>query len=42
MREFKSLKEGIVGHKIMGELCGVLSYFADKYINSEIGRYTPE
>lgn len=38
---FKTLDESLDAMKIMGELTGSLTYFAHKYINQEIDRYTP-
>ena len=40
---FKSLREDAAAFKIMGALCGVLTYYADQYINSNLVRYyTPK
>lgn len=38
----KTLEEGLESFKIMGELCGALTYYARVYINREIDRYTPD
>jgi len=38
---FKTLNTDLDSMKVMGELCGVLVYFASEYVNKNIGRYTP-
>ena len=38
---FKTLKKDINSMKIMGELCGVLIFYADRYVNKNLDRYTP-
>ncbi len=38
---FKTLDESLDAMKIMGELTGALTFFAHKYVNREIDRYTP-
>ena len=38
---FKTLHEDLEAMKIMGELCGALTFFASQYINANIHRYTP-
>jgi hypothetical protein len=37
----KTLWEGREGMIIMGKLCGLITYYADCYINQNIDRYTP-
>ena len=40
---FKSLNEDAGAFKVMGALCGVLTYYAGQYINSNLVRYyTPK
>ena len=36
---FKTLREDAAAFKIMGALCGVLTYYAGQYINSNLVRY---
>lgn len=38
---FKTLDENLDAMKIMGELCGALTYFETQYVNKELDRYTP-
>lgn len=38
----KTLKRDLESEKAMGELCGVLHYYAHRYVNQEIHRYTPQ
>ena len=38
----KTLKRDLEAAKIMGELCGVLTYYASQYVNQNLLRYTPE
>lgn len=38
----KTLKRDLEAAKIMGELCGVLTYYASHYVNQNLLRYTPE
>lgn len=38
---FKTLSENLEAMQIMGELTGSLTYYAHKYVNQEIDRYTP-
>lgn len=38
----KTLKRSLEAAKIMGELCGVLMHYADRYVNRELRRYTPK
>ena len=38
---FKTLKTDIDSIKIMGELCGALTFYAHQYVNKHIDRYTP-
>ena len=37
----KTLKRDLEAEKIMGELCGVLHYYADQYVNRNLRLYTP-
>lgn len=36
----KTLERSLDAMKIMGEACGILTHFADKYVNSNLARYT--
>jgi len=36
---FKTLREDMAGFRIMGELCGALTYYAGEYINKNLVRY---
>lgn len=38
----KTLDQSLEAAKIMGELCGVLMHYADKYVNHELRRYEPK
>jgi|GEM_PF-7134343 len=38
---FLTLRSDLEAMQIMGELCGSLTYYASKYINENIDRYTP-
>ena len=38
---FKTLADNLSAMKIMGELTGTLTYYADDYLNRELDRYTP-
>lgn len=38
----KTLATGLEAMKIMGEACGVLSYFSNQYINKNLDNFTPE
>lgn len=38
---FKTLHADLEAMKVMGELAGILTYYADEYVNREIERYTP-
>lgn len=38
---FKTLKEDLIAMQIMGELCGSMTFYASRYINQNIDRYTP-
>ncbi|MDD3028085.1 MAG: hypothetical protein PHI41_08585 [Erysipelotrichaceae bacterium] len=38
---FKTLADNLSAMKIMGELAGTLTYYADEYLNRELDRYTP-
>ena len=38
---FKTLKDDLESFKVMGELCGALMFYAHKYVNANIDRYTP-
>ena len=38
---FKTLRNDLEAIKIMGELAGSLTYYADQYVNQELDRYTP-
>jgi len=38
---FKSLREDAGAFRVMGALCGSLSYYAHEYVNSNIDRYYP-
>lgn len=38
---FKTLRSDLDAMRIMGELCGALTYFASEYIDENIERYTP-
>ena len=37
----KTLREDKEGYRVMGELCGLLTYHAGAYLNRNLGRYTP-
>ena len=37
----KTLRRDLDAEKIMGELCGVLHYYADQYVNRNLRLYTP-
>ena len=37
----KTLRDDLEAMQIMGELCGSLVYYAHKYVNQNIDRYTP-
>ena len=39
---FKTLQSDLAACRRMGELCGVLLYYATAYVNENIHRYTPE
>lgn len=39
---FKTLGTGLEACRRMGELCGILMYYGDVYVNENIHRYTPE
>ena len=39
---FKTLREDISAMKIMGELCGALTYYATKYVNDNLDVFTPD
>lgn len=38
----KTLRRDLEAEKIMGELCGVLHYYENRYINQNLRRYTPD
>lgn len=38
----KTLKRDLESEKIMGELCGVLHYYENRYVNQNLRRYTPD
>ena len=38
---FKTLRTDLESMQIMGELCGSLTYYASRYINKNLDRYTP-
>ena len=38
----KTLRRDAEAAKIMGELCGVLLHYENKYVNGNLHRYTPE
>lgn len=38
----KTLKRDLEAEKIMGELCGVLHYYENRYVNQNLRRYTPD
>ena len=38
---FKTLKDDLESFKIMGELCGALTFYVHQYVNKNIDRYTP-
>jgi hypothetical protein len=38
---FKTLRTDLEAMQIMGELCGSLVYYASKYVNANLDRYTP-
>lgn len=38
---FKTLKDDLESMKIMGELCGALTFYAHEYVNKHLDRYTP-
>ena len=37
----KTLRRDLEAEKIMGELCGVLHYYENQYVNQNLHRYTP-
>ncbi len=37
----KTLRHDLEAMKLMGELGGVLTYYADRYVNQHLHRYTP-
>ena len=37
----KTLRRDLEAGKIMGELCGILHYYEDQYVNQDLRRYTP-
>ena len=39
---FKTLSEDMNAYRIMGALCGALTFYAGEYINTHIDRYTPD
>lgn len=39
---FKTLKKDLKALQIMGKACGTLTYFAYRYVNENIDRYTPD
>lgn len=39
---YKTLDDSLEAMKIMGELAGTLTYFANQYVNSNLDRYTPQ
>lgn len=38
----KTLKRDLEAEKIMGELCGVLHFYENQYVNQNLQRYTPD
>ena len=38
----KTLQRGLEAEKVMGELCGILHYCENQYVNSNLRRYTPD
>lgn len=38
----KTLRRDLEAEKIMGELCGVLHYYENQYVNKNLRRYTPD
>lgn len=38
----KTLRRGLEAEKIMGELCGILHYYENQYVNENLRRYTPD
>jgi hypothetical protein len=38
---FKTLREDLTAMKIMGELAGAMTFYADRYISKNMDRYTP-
>jgi len=39
---FKTLKENMNAYRIMGALCGALTFYAHQYVDENIDRYTPD
>ena len=37
----KTLRRDLEAEKIMGELCGVLHFYENRYVNQNLQRYTP-
>ena len=42
MTTLKTLEEGLEAAKIMAELGGALMYHANRYVNENIHRFTPQ
>ena len=38
----KTLRRDLEALQIMGELCGTLTFYADRYVNQNLHRYTPK
>lgn len=38
----KTLRRDLEAEKIMGELCGILHYYENQYVNKNLRRYTPD
>ena len=38
----KTLQRGLEAEKIMGELCGILHYYENQYVNEHLRLYTPD
>ncbi len=38
----KTLERDLESEKIMGELCGILHYYENQYVNEHLHRYTPD
>lgn len=38
----KTLRRDMEAEKIMGELCGILHYYENQYVNENLRRYTPD